>query len=176
MTVFLLPLMALAACAFSLSAALHLCVLTGRAPTWLPLPLEDYSGALTMGIFVVWFPAVLLAQRMHPTGSGTFSWRALLAGCPPWMRYAAGGLFIYAFVNFFLSVQRVADDPLSALRPITGHAMLFYGVAFCIFFSAWRRPRILAQLECPLGHRLRHGDRFCPECGASVPPATPGQD
>lgn len=176
MTVLLLPMMALAACGFLLSAVLHWSALTGLAPTWLPLLGEDFRNSLVMGIFVVWFPAAFLAQRMHPTGRGTFSWRALLAGCPPWMRYAAGGLFAYAFVNFFLSVQRVAEGPLSALRPITGHAMLFYGVAFCIFYSAWQRPRMLEQLQCPLGHRLRHNDRFCPECGASAPPPTPGQE
>lgn len=176
MTVFLLPMMALAACGFSLGAALHFYALTGQAPAWLQLLEEDSRNTLVMGIFVVWFPSALLAQRMHPTGRGTFSWRTLLAGCPPWMRYAAAGLFVYAFANFFLSVQRVGQGPLSGLRPITGHAMLFYGIAFCIFYSAWQRPRMLQQLQCPLGHRLRHSDRFCPECGASAPPNAPGQD
>lgn len=174
MSVLLLPLIAIAACGFSLSAVLHLCALAGQAPAWL-LPLVDtYSGALTLGIFVVWVPAVLLSQYMQIKRQEQFSWNSSLAGCPRWMRYAVGGLFIYAFGNFFLSVRHAETELFGAMRTFSGHWMLFYGVAFTIFYSIWRRPQLMRPQLCPLGHHVGHHDHFCPECGTRIPPAPPG--
>ena len=52
------------------------------------------------------------------------------------MSYAVNGLFTYAFINFFLSTSTREMNSQQGLRTFSGHWMLFYGMALCIFFSS----------------------------------------
>jgi hypothetical protein len=136
--------------------------------------------AMHFGIFVVWLPAMLVSMRVTQglprRGWRAWStWRHMLAGCPPWMRYAAYGLFAYAFPNFFLAFGRAPEssprgmtDP-ATLRGFSGHWMLFYGVAFAILYSAFREPWRLKRIKCPAGHDVSHADKYCSSCGAELP-------
>lgn len=175
MHVFLWPLMALAATGLALSFSLHLVAWTGHMPALLRPLAQEHSRVLFAGIFVVWIPAALMAQHISPGGGAQFSWKRVLAGCPLWMRTAIGGLFAYAFVNFFVSIGQAKTSEWGHLRAFTGHGMLFYGMALAIFYSASRMPRLLQPRQCPLGHAVEHQHQFCPTCGASLPddPAAP---
>ncbi|WP_245587317.1 hypothetical protein [Comamonas composti] len=121
---------------------------------------------LTMGVFVVWFPAVLIARRATRSERMNLSWRQVLAGCPPWMRGAAYGLLAYALLNFVL--QLAGGSPaggFSEARLASGHWMLFYGAAFCIFYSVMHKPDLQEPSQCPAGHEVGRDDAFCAQCG-----------
>ena len=160
------------------SVTLHLASLTGHATQMQNLLTEDMQfrvmTSITAGIFVVWLPAVLIAQRISKGNRLKFSWKDVLAGCPQWMSYAVYGLFAYAFINFFLSISTREMDSQQGLRTFSGHWTLFYGMALCIFFSSWRRPSLLRTRHCPAGHEVAHNDQFCSLCG--LPAVQSGQD
>lgn len=167
--------MALSATGLALSLSLHLAAWTGHMPGLLQPLAQEHAQVLVVGIFAVWVPAVLIAQRISPGGRTQFSWQRVLAGCPVWGRVAIGLLFAYAFANFFVSIAQARTSEWGRLRAFTGHGMLFYGMALCIFYSVWRMPRLLRPRQCPQGHAVEHQHQFCPSCGASLPddPATP---
>ena len=129
---------------------------------------------MTIGIFAVWMPAVLIAQRINNGNRLKFSWKKVLAGCPSWMSYTGYGLFAYAIGNFFLSISHEQMNDQQGLRAFSGHWMMFYGLAFCIFYSSWQRPFLLRTKHCPAGHEVAHDDEFCSLCG--LPTAQSGQD
>ena len=178
MRIFLPPLMLLSALGLLLCLAAQLIALTGYLPTVQNLLDEDAQTLAPMilvgGIFVVWIPAVLIAQRINNGNRLKFSWKKVLVGCPQWMVYTAYSLFAYAIVNFLLIVASGHMDNTQGVRAFTGHGMVFYGMAFCIFFSSWNRPQLLRSHHCPAGHEVSHEDRFCPLCG--LPTAQSGQD
>lgn len=160
------------------SMTLHLASLTGHAAQLQSLLTQDMQlrvmSSITAGIFVVWLPAVLIAQRINKGSRLKFSWKQVLAGCPQWMSYAAYGLFAYALINFFLSISTQEMDSQQGLRTFSGHWMMFYGMAFCIFFSSWRFPSLLRPRHCLAGHDVAQNDQFCSLCG--LPAAQSGQD
>ena len=168
----LIPFMALAAIGFLLSLTVHILALAGLLP-----PGGEAVFGLHIGIFVVWLPAVLISIRLNRGQRMRRSWKQMLAGCPDGMRYAVMGLFAYAFLNFFIAFS--GEQPgrghgsgisPSELRGFSGHWMLFYGMAFCILFSAFRKPWLLSTAKCPSGHEVAHSDTFCPTCGKPIPP------
>lgn len=176
MIALIIPFMALAALGFVISLAAHLIALTGHMP-----PVGEAIFVLHAGVFIVWLPAVLVsmrlnyAQRSRSRWPGWGNWKQTLAGCPPWMTYAAYGLFGYAFLNFFLAIGSIDQHPFKTgidpqtVRAISGHWMLFYGLGFAILYSAFRQPWRLKTVKCPSGHPVAHSDKFCPTCGAALP-------
>ena len=169
MRILLLPLMCIAGLGLLMCAGVHLLALTGQLSaitSWLGEDLQmALSAALGAGIFVVWVPAVLIAQRINNGNRLNFSWKKVLAGCPSWMRNTAYAVFIYAFANFFLGIAGGMTAQQHGLRVFSGHWMIFYGMAFCIFFSSCNLPSMLKTRHCPAGHEVGHGDNFCPVCG-----------
>src|SRR5262245_41237387 len=85
------PLMLIAGTGFVLSAVTHVMSLLGQ-----PLPGGSLVWVLHVGIFVVWFPAILLNRTKLETVDRKHQWDAILANCPRWMRRALGVLFAYA--------------------------------------------------------------------------------
>ena len=57
---------------------------------------------LHIGIFIVWLPAVLTAQRTVGNMNRSDFWKIVLKGSPDWMRYMVYGFMGYAVVNFLL--------------------------------------------------------------------------
>lgn len=169
MQILLPPLMLISGMGFALSAITHLAAFAGQIDvleTHLPQDvLETFTSAMTIGIFAVWMPAALIAQRINNGNRLQFSWKKVLAGCPSWMRNTAYAVFIYAFANFFLGIAGGMAEQQHGLRVFSGHWMIFYGMAFCIFFSSWNLPAMLKIRHCPAGHEVGHGDNFCPVCG-----------
>ena len=170
MNAILLPFMVLATIGFLLSLAAHIASILG-----LPVPGGNLVWSLHVGIFVVWFPAVLIGSRINRGRPGSELWKNVLSGAPTWMRYAGYALFAYAAANFiwFFAVTRSGaalegDSAFSEIRLFSGHWLVFYGAGFAILFSAYRNPRLLKKQRCLKGHDLSSTDVFCPSCGSKV--------
>ena len=147
MTTLLLPFIVLSATGFLLSVVAHVASLLG-----VTLPGGKLVWALHIGIFVVWFPVILVSYRRNGGRVlGNLSKNAF-SGWPKWVRYAAYGLFAYGIVNFILFIittgsgpQPEGDAPPSIIRGFSGHWMIFYGAAFVTLTSAYLNPALLKK-------------------------------
>ena len=135
---------------------------------WLADPLMQ---PLVPGLFAVWLPTVLLASRMVRFGKNRDFWKIVLSGCPSWMQRGLYGVMAFGVLSFFyfvvLNNQRTKSEALFA----GGHLMIFYGVAFCVMYSALHAPALLSTRKCLVGHLVSPLDTFCPTCGRELPPA-----
>ena len=178
MNILLIPLMLVAGLGLLLCALANLLTWSNQFETVMNLFNEELQTGISMalvgGLFAVWIPAVLIAQRINNGNCLNFSWKKVLAGCPDWMRYAAFTIFGYAFISFMLVVASPGMDDEKGVRAFTGHGMAFYAMAFSIFFSSWARPGMLRTRHCPAGHEVAHEDKFCALCG--LPAAQSGKD
>ena len=138
----LLPIfIALSAVGLVLSLWVHLGALMGQrvAP-------ESFFWILHIGIFVVWLPAVLVAQRLVGNMNRMDFWKIVLKNSPDWMRYMVYAFGGYAVINFLLFMIHApnggngANPPAAVWRGFSGHWMAFYSAALAIFYSASRSP------------------------------------
>jgi len=162
--------MLVAALGFSLSIAAHIASICGKAiPS--AFPVMD----LHIGIFVVWFPAVLVVGKMTGSANRKDLWKIALSGCPLWMRRTVYVLFGYTALNFVLFMMRTGTDrdagdaSPSIVWGFSGHWLLFYGVAFAIFYSAVHAPSLLEKRFCSHEHLASPLDQYCPKCGQAIP-------
>jgi hypothetical protein len=128
---------------------------------------------LHVGIFVVWIPAVLVAQRLARGYERRDVWKAVLRGLPVWLQTAGRLLFGYALVNFavfllFLAPNKGPATTLNEFRGFSGHWMLFYGAAFGILYSARRVGVLDHERKCLNGHLVSGAAKVCEQCGAPV--------
>jgi hypothetical protein len=169
MATLLVPFICLAFIGLGLSLMSHVCAVLA-----LPQPLGDAAWGLHMGIFVVWFPAMLASNKLVRDGKRKGYWRAALRGCPSWMRWMMYGFFVYALVNFvvFISVlprgQMPGPAPPVVFRGFSGHWMAFYSAALAILYSALIAGRIDHAQKCPKGHPLLPPDYYCDVCRIQV--------
>lgn len=158
---------ALSAIGLAVSLWVHLGAVRGQrvAP-------EAFFWILHMGIFVVWFPAVFVAQRRVSNMNRKDFWKAVLRGSPEWMRYMVYGFLGYAVVNFALFMLNApsgnggASPPASEWRGFSGHWMAFYSAALAILYSAAREQ--VSGLRCLNGHPVPPNANFCTRCGQPV--------
>jgi hypothetical protein len=169
----LYPFMFLSALGFLLSLVAHVVSICGLS---IPdrIPVMD----LHIGIFIVWFPAVLVAGRMTNSTNRKDFWKVALSGCPLWMRrsfYVIGG---YALLNFAFFILRGGtrasggEASPSIVWGFSGHWLAFYGAAFAILYSAIHAPQIMQKRYCSEGHLTSPSDDFCPKCGRSLTPTS----
>lgn len=132
-----------------------------------------------IGIFVVWLPTILMAQRLTKSVKQAEFWKAALRGCPPWVKPGAYALGTYAVLNFIVFVVQVGTYPrnevpdLVGYRGFSGHWMVFYYLGAATLYSAVRLGD-LAQRKCPLGHDVSPFAKYCDVCGVELaPPLTP---
>ena len=161
-------LFVLAVVGLVLSVICHLAALFG-----LVQPFGPAVWILHFGLFIVWLPAVVVSIWLVKGYKKKDFWRAVLRGCPTWMRWLTYVLFAYAGVNFFLVVQggvgrqgNALDDVL--LRVFSGHWMLFYFVAAEILYSGIVVARGEPARRCPNGHPALPLAVDCPECGLAL--------
>jgi len=166
----LLPLMAYAAVGLVLSMVVHLLSFMGTQAGGMGLFV-----ALHVGIFPLWLPVVLLANKMSGGARRKDLWKAALSGCPAWMKYMTYGFFIYAFVNFALFLATAPTGkpnggapPASVWHGFSGHWMAFYSAGLAIVTSAYRRGVANLSPRCVNGHVVAYDDRFCPTCGTRL--------
>jgi hypothetical protein len=136
-----LLLAAMAAVGFLASVACHLMGWLRIEPAW-----GQSAFVLHLGLFVLWIPLVIFANRTMPKpGRGNFE--HLLALLPKWARTFTSGLFIYALLNFVYFIFCTHQYPkhevpfFLELRGFSGHWMLFYGLAAVGFVGLWRLAR-----------------------------------
>jgi hypothetical protein len=166
----------MSAVGFVASLVSHVCSLLG-----VDGPLGDRTMLLHMGIFVVWFPAILAARRVGRDAPQKDQWKAALRGCPEWMRYALYGLFGYTFLNFALFLFRAhgrgssgpgGSASPSVVRGFSGHWMLFYFAAFAMLYS-YLHLEDTGPRRCSGGHEVGPLAKFCEQCGAPVVVSAP---
>ena len=175
MNFLLAPFIALAALGLILSLFVHVCSLVGVST-----PLAEHAWGLHIGIFVVWLPAVVAANRLVRNVKPRDYWRAVLRGCPPWLRGMVYVFFAYAMVNFLLFLAATFAEPLAGssgsgtppavFRGFSGHWMAFYSAALGILYSAMRAGERGVESRCPKGHPVSPFARFCEECGERLIP------
>jgi Protein of unknown function (DUF3592) len=163
------PFIGLSAIGLVVSLWVHLGAVTGRrvAP-------EAYFWILHMGIFVVWFPAVLVAKGRVGNINRKDYWKVVLRGCPDWMRYMVYGFFAYAVVNFALFMLQApagGSRNLTAVewRGFSGHWMAFYSAALAILYSSAKAGE--NARHCLNGHPIPPNANFCTRCGQPVTPS-----
>lgn len=101
---------------------------------------------LHIGIFLVWFPLVTLANRTMPDRERG-NLEHLLKELPGWARSLGTALFAYALLNFMFFIFSSQQYPrnkvpfLVELRGFSGHWMMFYGFAVAGFVALGRLAR-----------------------------------
>jgi hypothetical protein len=171
--ILLLPLMVYAACGLCLSLAVHILSFFG-----IQLGGNALFMALHIGIFPLWIPVVLIAQKMFGGAQRKDFWKIALSGCPPWMRYRTCGFFIYAIANFIIFIaffapvgkQAGANVPTAVWHGFSGHWMAFYSAGLAILTTAYTRGLSNLQRTCPNGHVIGWNDNYCGTCGLHVDP------
>jgi hypothetical protein len=153
---------------FVLSLWVHLGAVAGRRLA--PAP---FFWILHLGIFVVWFPAVIVANRLVGNVNRKDSWKVILNGSPNWVRYLIYGFLGYAVINLMYVFYETKDGhdtgdnpPAVAWRGFSGHWMVFYLAALTILYTAAKRRT--GSNRCVLGHRVGIGANFCPRCGQAA--------
>jgi len=164
------PFVALSAIGLGLSLWVHFGAVLGRqvAPS-------EYFWMLHAGIFVVWFPAVLVAQKRIGITRGRDSWKVAIQGAPKWMNYMVSVFFAYAMINFVVFMfiaptgkQHGPSTPPEVWRGFSGHWMLFYSAALAMLYAAARTDSTGAR--CVNGHPMPANTIICPQCGQPVSP------
>ena len=169
----LTPFMYLAGLGLVLSVIVHISALFGRSS-----PLGEISWGLHIGIFVVWIPAVVVANKLVDDFKQKDYWKAVLRGCPKWMRNLTWFFFYYAILNFALFLilnvfggnanDNENDTPSGVFRGFSGHWMAFYCTAMAILYSAIRVKEHDDARRCLNGHPVSPSAKFCEECGSKV--------
>jgi Protein of unknown function (DUF3592) len=156
----------LSATGLVVSLWIHLGAVMGRrvAP-------EAFFWVLGVGIFIVWLPAVLVAQRLVGSTNRKDFWKVILKGSPDWMRYMVYGFLGYAMLNFLLFMTKApsggsGNTPAVVWRGASGHWMAFYSAALAILFAAARTED--RSLRCANGHVASSNATYCTRCGQPV--------
>ena len=134
---FLPVFIAISAVGLILSLWVHLGAVMGQrvAP-------EAFFWILHIGIFIVWFPSVLISQKLVGNVNRKDFWKLVLKDSPDWMRYMVYGFLGYAIVNFLFFMVNAprgdggANPPAEVWRGFSGHWMAFYSAAMAILYSA----------------------------------------
>jgi hypothetical protein len=157
----------LSAIGLCLSLWIHLGAVMGRrvAP-------QAFLWMLQVGIFVVWLPAILVAQKLVGNVNRKDLWKLILKDLPDWMRYMVYGILGYDVVISLLFLRRIlgggngANPPTEIWRESSGHWMAFYSAALAILYSAARIGD--TSLRCANGHLASPNTAYCPKCGQPV--------
>jgi hypothetical protein len=135
-------LAALAVVGFVASIVCHLMGWLHLEPPW-----GKSVFVLHIGLLVLWIPLVTFATRTMPK-PGRSNTEHLFAELPRWVRPAAGVLCVYALLNFAWFMYCASRYPPGSnvpsylqLRFISGHWMLFYGMATMGFIALARLAR-----------------------------------
>ena len=130
------PVMVLSGIGVMLCLSFYLLGVTGIYP----LPAKE-TPVLFGGLFVVWIPTVILANRLTQDFKQRDFWKAALRGCPAWMRAALWVVIGCVFAVFFLPVLSkrspgIASIGISPVETICTlpHNVLF-GLRCCVMYS-----------------------------------------
>ncbi len=164
-----LPLFeALAIIGFVLSVLVNLGTLSSR---WTP---PNYFWALHIGIFLVFFPAIFVAQKRVGNTNRKDFWKVVLKGAPDWMKFFLYAVFAYAAAigipSWFRAALQLPRSPKSsgfsdwAMFSVVW--MVFYWASFAILYAAMQQERLGPR--CVNGHPAPPSDNFCSQCGQPI--------
>ena len=127
--------------------------------------------ALHVGIFVVWFPAVVVATRRAGKKRDRDLWKVVLYGAPVWMRFVFYALFAYSFLGTVLFSAHASSTGSGMESPALWRGfsqiwLVFYFAAFAIFYAVLKD----ARPHCVNGHVVSPDTVSCPQCGQAVLP------
>lgn len=168
----LYPFMALSVVGLFLSTLIHFSALVGKQ-----IPFGESVWILHVGIFVVWIPAVMVGIPLTKDFKQKDLRKALLRGCPNWMKALMLAFFVYAFINFAIFFATTAKEspksssgetPTAVFRGFSGHWMLFYSASFAIMYSAIHAEQVDKNRRCVAGHIVSPTANYCDECGQPV--------
>jgi hypothetical protein len=106
---------------------------------------------LSFGMFIVFAPAAVIANKTRAYRRGQYAWRFILEGSPRWMQYtfyvvayyAAFNIAIFLFKRFQTPSSYIGASPtLTDWRGFSATWIAFYSAAFVIHFSEFRRSRV----------------------------------
>jgi hypothetical protein len=177
MRILLLVMMAYATVGLIVSLTVHILSFFGAQSGS-----ETLFVALHVGIFPLWIPVVLIAQKAVGPARRKDSWKIMLSGCPTWMKYMTYGFFYYAIANFIFFIatavfiapvakQTSGAPPPTVWHGFSGHWMAFYAAGLAVSTSAYRRGFDNLTPRCPNGHVVGFDDAFCPTCGVRLAPS-----
>ena len=167
--ILLYPFVALSVIGLILSLAAHIGALLG-------LNVPSAAMFLHVGIFIVWFPAVITSNfSLTKRYNRKDFWKVVLRGAPKWMQYMTYGFLYYAVINFVIFIfvaprdpSNVGGTPPSVIRGFSGHWMAFYSAALTILYSAIQIKKKGLIRRCPNGHEVSLEAAFCEECGQLI--------
>jgi len=133
---------ALAAIGLVLSIASHLAALQAKSG-----PLGNYTWTLHLGALAVCVPAAIVARRLRRGVPRKHQWKAVLAGCPTWMKYVLYGFLAYALVNFAIFMMAphsggAGPMPPSVVRGFSGHWMAIFAGVLAILYSGAKADNV----------------------------------
>ena len=145
------------------AAVWHILTLMGielSRSLWMPL---------SIGMFVVWFPAVISALPLNDRirDAPRDAWKIILGGAPTWMCLTVLYIGIYAIVNWVLTtggLSGITSNDEHFPRVGSGVITLFYATAMAILYSSGARAN---AISCSEGHLIYPGQQSCPVCGQS---------
>ncbi len=166
--------MVIAAAVFAVSVGIHVRSLLG----W-PLPTVEWI-AIHAAVLILALPYIWLIRFLQKEQKLTIvPVRRYYMGCPPWMRKAVIGLFVYFLLVMFVFWTKTHGNsgntefkqwvPQDDAVFFSSGWMSAYSAFFAIYFSALKTipwPR-----RCPNGHRVPAGRGYCEECGALIKPS-----
>ena len=161
------PLMWFAVAGFCASVVVHVLALVG-----VNSPLGSATWLLHIGIFVVWLPTVLVAQRLSKNVKQADLWKAVLRGCPRWVRTGVSVIVGYAIINFVLFLNQTTayaknkTPDVVEYRGFSGHWMAFYFIGAAVLYSASRLG--FGARRCPRGHEVSPFANYCDHCGTPL--------
>lgn len=135
---------------------------------WTP---PNYVWGLHVGIFLVFSPAIFVAQKRVGSPNRKDFWKVVLKGAPDWMKYFLYALFAYAAAIGIPSWIRAMQQPpqvsgFSDWGEFSVIWMVFYWASFAILYAAIHQERLSPR--CVNGHPAAPGDNFCGQCGQPI--------
>jgi len=155
---------ALAIIGFVVSALVNVGTLSSR---WSP---PNYFWVLHVGIFLVFFPAVFVAQKRVGSTNRKDFWKVVLKDAPDWMKYFLYAVFAYVAAigipPWIRALQQTPGTPRTGSGDWTLFSatwMVFYWASFAILYAAMKQERL--RPRCVKGHPVPPGSNFCSQCG-----------
>jgi hypothetical protein len=163
--VFLYSFITLSALGLVLSLATHIARLLGFHP-------PEELNLLALGIFIIWFPAVIVLSLITDGAFRKDIWKVGLSGAPKWMHYMSYGFSIYALFNLVIFIVIGGSNPVdsegSMLRGLSGFILPFYSFGLAIFYSASQIGKNGLIRKCANGHQVSFSARYCENCGQQI--------
>jgi len=146
-----------------ISIWVHVGALAGRS-------FPSFLWVLHVGIFVVWFPAVIIAQRIVGNANRKDFWKVVLKGSPDWMRYMVYALLAYPTIFWIASFLRPHHGSGAGRGSdwvgFSAIWMAFYSAALAILYSA---AHLQAEgFRCINGHPVSSAASYCERCGQPI--------